>query len=173
MPKNSRGTKDQLLIDEIMLNDCKKRRTNLGTAWIDYKKAYDVTPHSWILESLGLVQVSKNIVEFIRKSMKNWNASLTSCGEYLANVDIRRDIFQGDSLSPLLFVICMIPLTQILRKVNSRYTLKDEERLDQVLFMDDLKIFAKSEREVNGLVSTVQILSNDIGMEFGKSVVYL
>ena len=33
--------------------------------------------------------------------------------------------------------------------------------------MDDLKIFAKSEREVNGLVSTVQILSNDTGMEFG------
>ena len=34
--------------------------------------------------------------------------------------------------------------------------------------MDDEKIFAKSEREVNGLVSQVQILSNDIGMEFGK-----
>ena len=33
--------------------------------------------------------------------------------------------------------------------------------------MDDLKIFANSEREVNGLVSTAQILSNDIGMEFG------
>ena len=33
--------------------------------------------------------------------------------------------------------------------------------------MDDLNIFAKSEREVNGLVSTVQILSNDIRMEFG------
>ena len=32
--------------------------------------------------------------------------------------------------------------------------------------MDGIKIFAKSEREVNGLVSTVQILSNDIGMEF-------
>ena len=33
--------------------------------------------------------------------------------------------------------------------------------------MDDLKIFAKSEREINGLVSTIQILSKDIGMEFG------
>ena len=33
--------------------------------------------------------------------------------------------------------------------------------------MDDLKIFSKSEREVNGLISTVQILNNDIGMEFG------
>ena len=29
------------------------------------------------------------------------------------------------------------------------------------------KVFAKSEREVNGLVSTVQTLNNDIGMEFG------
>ena len=47
-------------------------------------------PYSWILESLVLVElVSENIVEFIRKSMKNWNTNLTSCGEYLANVNIR------------------------------------------------------------------------------------
>ena len=36
--------------------------------------------------------------------------------------------------------------------------------------MGDLKIFAKSEREVNGLISTVQLLSNDIEMEFGKKM---
>ena len=91
--RNSRGTKDQLLIDKMVLNDYKKRHTNLGMAWIDYKKAYDMNPHSWILESLALVQVSKNIVEFIRKSNKNWNTNLRSCEEYLANVDIRRSIF--------------------------------------------------------------------------------
>ena len=42
------------------------------------------------------------------KSMKNWNTNLTSCREDLANINIRRD-----RLSPLLFVICMIPLTHI------------------------------------------------------------
>ena len=129
-------------------------------------------PHLWILESLGLVQVSENIVEFIRKSMKNWITNLTSCGEYLVNVDVRRGIFQGDSLSPLLFVLCMIPLTQILRKLKSGYTLKNGETLNHILFMDDLKIFAKSDSEVDGLVSTVQILSNDIGMEFGIKKVW-
>ena len=45
--------------------------------------------------------------------------------------------------------------------------MKNGEKLNHLLFMDDLKIFEKSEQEVNGLVSTVQILSNDIGMEFG------
>ena len=36
--RSSRGTKDQLLLDKMVLNDCKKRHTNLGMAWIDYKK---------------------------------------------------------------------------------------------------------------------------------------
>ena len=93
--RNSRGTKDQLLIDKMVLNDCKERHTILGVAWIDYKEAYDMIPHSWILESLGLMQVSANIVEFIRKSMKHWNTNLTSGGEYLTNVNMRRGIFQG------------------------------------------------------------------------------
>ena len=108
----------------MVLNDCKKRHTNLGMVWIDYKKDYDMIPHSWILESLKLVQMSENIVQFIRKSMKNGNTKLTSCGE---KIDVRRGIFRGDSLSQLLFVICMIPLRQVLRKVESRYTLKMEK----------------------------------------------
>ena len=56
--KKSRGTKVQLLIDKMMLCDCRKRHKSLGMAWIDYKKAHDMVPHSWILESLEIVQVS-------------------------------------------------------------------------------------------------------------------
>ena len=85
----------------------------------------------------------------------------------MAKVDVRGRIFQGDNLSPLLFVIWMIPMTQILRKVESRYTLKNREKLNHLLFTNDLMIFAKSDREVNGLVSTLQILSNNIAMELG------
>ena len=54
--RNIRETKYQLLIDKMVMNDCKKRHTNLGIAWTDYKKTYDMIPHSWILESLELVQ---------------------------------------------------------------------------------------------------------------------
>ena len=112
------------------------------------------------------MQVAENIVQFIRKLMKNWNTKLTSCGEYLAKVDNRRDIFLGDCLSPLLFVIYMLPQTQILSKVESGYTLKNEEKLNHLLLMNDSKIFARCERKVNGLVFTIQILSNDVGMVF-------
>ena len=52
--RGSRGTKVQLLIDKTVLKDCKKRHTNLSTVWIDYKKAYDFAPHSWINECIEL-----------------------------------------------------------------------------------------------------------------------
>ena len=165
--KKSRGTKDKLLIDKTVMNDCRKRHTNLGMAWVDYKKAYDMIPHSWIIKSLKLANVSDNIVNFIERSMKSWNINLSSNGEFLANVEVKRGIFQGDSLSPLLFVVCMIPLTQILRKAKCGYILKSGGKLNYLLFMDDLKLFAKDERETNSLLSTVQIFSNDIRMEFG------
>ena len=78
MQEKQTETKDQLLIDEMVLNDYKKRQYNLGMVWINYKKTYSMIPHYLILENLGLVQVSENIVKFIRKIMKNWNTSLTS-----------------------------------------------------------------------------------------------
>ena len=83
-------------------------------------------------------------------------------------VKIRRGIFQGDSLSPLLFVLALFPLSMILRKVSAGYEMtKDGCRISHLLFMDDLKLFAKNEKEIDSLVQTVRIFSDDIGMKFG------
>ena len=34
--RKSRGTKDQLLIDKMIIRNCKRRLTGLGMAWVDY-----------------------------------------------------------------------------------------------------------------------------------------
>ena len=35
------------------------------------------------------------------------------------------------------------------------------------MYMDDIKLFAKSERKLEVLIKTLRIYSEDIGMEFG------
>ena len=49
-------------------------------------------------------------------------------------------IFQGDGLSPLLFVLSMVPSSLILRKVNTSYEWGNKEyKLNHLLFMDDFE----------------------------------
>ena len=107
--RNSYGCKDQLLIDRMILENCRSRSRNLSTAWIDYRKAFDSVPHDWILKTLDMYKVSPIISNFLRGSMGGWKTKLclshsdgVMTSEYL---NIRRGIFQGDSLSPLLFVL--------------------------------------------------------------------
>ena len=47
--RGTRGTKDQLLIGKMVLKDWKRRHTNPSMAWIDYRKAHDLVPHSWVM----------------------------------------------------------------------------------------------------------------------------
>ena len=47
------GCADQLLINKMVSDEVIKNRRNLITVWLDYKKAFDSVPHSWIIESLS------------------------------------------------------------------------------------------------------------------------
>ena len=40
--KGGQGTKEQLLIDIMIVKDCEMRLTSLAVAWIDYRKTYDM-----------------------------------------------------------------------------------------------------------------------------------
>ena len=142
----------------MVIKNCKRRLTGLGVAWVDYKKAYDMIPHSWIRKTLEMFGIADNVRNLMKESTQKWNTELTAAGRILGNVKIRRGIFQGDSLSPLLFVIAMIPLSLILREVKVAYDLgKGNWKLNHLLFMDDLKLFAKNENQSKCLIHTVRI----------------
>ena len=43
--QRSRGKKDQFLIDKAVIKICKRRKTNLNMAWIDFRNDSDMVPH--------------------------------------------------------------------------------------------------------------------------------
>ena len=84
------------------------------------------------------------------------------------NINIKRGIFQGDSLSPLLFCISLIPLSLELNSLGYGYKIRTE-RITHLFYMDDLKLYAKDDNELEGLLRIVKGFSDDIGMEFWLS----
>ena len=60
----------------------------------------------------------------------------------------------------------MVPLTWLLRRAKAGYEWDSKGfKLNHLLFMDDLKLFAKSKNQVDSLVQTVHKFSEDIGMQ--------
>ena len=116
-------------------------------AWIDYKKAYDMVTHSWIVECLDLFGVADNVKNLLVNRMEKWKVMLFSGNSELGEVEIKRGIFQGDSLSPLVFVLTLILLNLILRKAKAAYEFSEnKEKINHLLFMDDLKLYSRSEK---------------------------
>ena len=165
--RRTQGTKDHLMLDKNLMRDSKKRSSNLAIAWIDYQKAYDMLPHPWIIETMKLTGMARNVIELISNSMRTWNTRLEYLGDEIAGVDIRRGIFQGDSLSPLLFITALIPLSVLLREASQGYKFREGRKVNHLLYMDDLKLYGKSKNELESLVNTVRIFSEDIKMKFG------
>ncbi|XP_068207424.1 uncharacterized protein [Palaemon carinicauda] len=103
-----------------------------------------------------------------RTSLVQKDKIITSSGVRLAEVNIRRGIFQGDSLSPLFFVVAMIPMTKVLQKMDAGYQLKKRgNRINHLMFMDDIKLYGQSIKEIDTLVQTVWIESGDTRENFG------
>ena len=116
-----------------------------------------MVPHSWILECLEVLGIDEGIRKLLENSMKKWSVELTCGSESLGDDGIKRGIFQGDSLSPLLFVACLIPLTYMLGRCAAGYEFSSTgTKINHLLFMDDLKLYAKSKQSLESLVQTVR-----------------
>ena len=114
-----------------------------------------------------MFKVADNIRNIFAKSIKSWKTELISYGERIGKVNIKRGMFQGDSLSPILFVLYLIPLSMIRRNVRAGYQFRTGQVIiKHLLFMDDLKLFGKNETYTYYLVKTVHLFMEDIGMKF-------
>ena len=168
--KGSYGCKDQLLINKAIMEEVKAKKKNITTAWIDYKKAFDSVPHTWILKCLQMYHVSPTMISFITTNMTKWNTTLILNhvkGTITSrNININSGIFQGDSLSPLLFCIALAPLSYLLNESGYGYRTGNKV-INHLFYMDDLKTYTKTNDEQTGLLTIVKGYSDDIGMEFG------
>ena len=78
---------------------------------------------------------------------------LCSESSELDEVEIKRGIFQEDSLSPLVYFLVLTPLSLILRKAKAGYEFSEsKEKINHLLFMDDLKLYSRSEKGLDSLV---------------------
>ena len=169
--KGCSGTIDNLLIDRVVTMDCQRRRRNLSMAWVDVKKAYDSVDHGWLGEMMVLHRFPKWLCEVICKLSRSWNTRIvanTLHGREVSEpIMFKKGLPQGDALCPKLFTICLNPVAwKISASEGYRLSKPISARVTDLLYIDDLKVFASSERKLNRVLKSTQVAMEDIGLQW-------
>ncbi len=108
--------------------------------------------------------------------MKSWRVkyevkNIRGMIEHSNYLRIQFGVLQGDSFSPLLFCLAMVPITRALNNTKCDYKTasgklnKMQLTLSHQFYMDDLKLYADSEKSLKMLLRTVETISSAISMK--------
>ncbi|TBU13640.1 reverse transcriptase, partial [Hamiltosporidium tvaerminnensis] len=146
--RDVQGAKEQAL-PNIALN--KEYGNNLKATWIDVKKAYDSIDHAYLTQCIENLNLPDWILKFIKVIISKWKIDISVGPQKIMSKKIDRGILQGDSLSPLLFVLCMDPLS---RKLNEKYT--------------EVTLLAKDSSTLSAMTGEAKEFLEVIGLEINK-----
>ena len=143
------GAVEQLLINKSILKEVRLMRCNLVTLCLDYRKAFDSIPHSWLLHVLKPAKLPNYLLLAIKNLTKSWYTKLNLNGkdDSIESIVIKiiRGIYQGDNFSVILFVLALNPLSHLLRsKKGYAYGKNRQHQHTHNFFVDNLKLYATS-----------------------------
>ena len=171
------GCTHALIIDQTLIADAQNQRKRpISVGWIDYTKAFDSVPHSYIKWLFNVMQVPKPLRKFLKGLMNSWTVKYEARSprgkiERSSLLRIRSGVLQGDSFSPLLFCLAMVPISHALNNSKYGYKMasgkltKTQLWLSHQFYMDDLKLYSDSEIGLRKLLLIVDSISSAINMK--------
>ena len=101
--------------------------------------------------------------------MLHWRTTLSAKSKSIAGITIKCSVYQRDALSPLLFCIALNPLSVMLDKSTYEYRFKSGTTINHLLYMDNIKLYAKNEQDIESLIHLTRVFSSNIGITFGRA----
>ena len=167
--KGARGCMDALAIDTTVTEEVKWGKKNLNVAWVDFRKAYDQVPHKCLKRCLRVIRAPTVVRRAIQQLIPLWKSDLHVMGEeskVKIPIEFKRGLFQGDSLSPLLFCLAISPISVMLREGQGHQS-PHVGRVTHLFFMDDLKAYEDDYEEMESTLEMVESAAQAVGMELG------
>ena len=163
------GKVDNLLIDRTMTLDCHRRRRNLGMAWIDVKKACDSVDRGCLNKVMLLHRFPVWLCRIIAKLCRSGNTRVmvvTRKGRETSElIIVNRGLPHQDMryICPRLLTVCSNPIAwKISNTEGYRLSKPISFKVTDLLYIDDLNIFAASENKLNRVMNMVKTTMEDV-----------
>ena len=165
------GTVDNLLIDLMVTLDCHRKKRNLRRLWVDVKKAYDSIDHGWLEEMMLTPRFPTWLCGAIQNFSRSWSTRIVTTTrkgtEVSDTIRFRKGLPQGDALRPRLFTVCLYPTAwTISASEGYRLSKPIDTKVTNLLYIDDLKIFAASESRLICVMKSGKTAMENVGLQW-------
>lgn len=148
-----RSSVDNILVMQEALHSLNLLKGNKGYMVIklDLEKAYDRLEWSFIMESLGMLNIPLPIRDLIFQCISTSSLSVNWNGNKTGSFSASRVLSQGDPISPYLFVLALERLGHRIQDMVNLGTWKPlafgrgvGPKLSHICFADDIVLFAEA-----------------------------
>ncbi len=135
--QQDRSTTDAIFVMRQLQEGYKEKKKMLYLIFVDLEKAFDRVPREVIAWTLRRQMVPERLIKLVMALYVNSMSKVKRLAGISEEFSIRVGVHQGSALSPLLFIVVMQEAAKEARR----------EGLKELLYADDLVLFAESEKE--------------------------
>lgn len=169
------------VLDQTIVKDAERNKKELHMMWVDMTKAFDSLRHGaimWIVKQWGVPSDVRRLLSTLM-ALQGVRYHAYSNGRPVRSqkLQIRNGLMQGDSLSPLLFCLCMAPASAWIQAHIKPYETGTGSgpssdgplRVSHVFYMDDLKVFTPDWYNLMKARDGIQAVVKQLGLELNKN----
>ena len=164
---------DNLLLIRDTICFARDRNIPLVVLNLDFEKAFDRVSHQYLFQVLEKMGFPGRFIAWVRLLYRDINSKILVNGHLTKAVNINCGVRQGCPLSALLYVICIEPLAQILRREQriKGVVIPGSGRLQTkcLLYMDDVNILCTDILSINRTLDLTDWFGRASGSKLNRS----
>ena len=160
------GCEDHNLVMGEIINHAKFHHRTVHVTWFDLEDAFGSVSHDLIPICLDRMKIPVNVRDYIVSLYGNLKGKIRTSDWISEEFRFRKGVFQGDPLSPIIFLICFNPIIEELKK----YEASDGYNLDGMNFItlpfaDDFNLITRDIRKHRKLMARLHELTSSMGLK--------
>lgn len=164
---------DSLILMRDTICYARDRNIRLAVLNLDFEKAFDRVSHQYLLQVLQKMGLPGRFVAWVELLYRGITSRFLVNGHLTKAVDVSCGVRQGCPLSPLLYVACIEPLAQALRKDKwiRGLTIPGTGGLTAktVLYMDDVNLLCTDILSINKTMELTDWFGRASGARLNRS----
>lgn len=159
---------NQLLQEAISFSKSKKK--TLHVTFFDLADAFGSVSHTLISHSMERFKLPANIIRYVETLYSRLNGSVRGPGWTSQEFDFKRGTFQGDPLSPIIFLMCFNPILEYLENIRTVHGFNlDGNKIITTPYADDFNLITSNKVQHQKIINDLQVKTQSMGLTLKPS----